>query len=521
MLQVARKNFRAFCLVCCYVAILSAHGSVLYVPDEYPTIQSALNATTAGDSVIVAYGIYPEAVVTPHFNVFLIGVPVVDSSGVSLPIIDPSSLPNPQSLTCLHIQSSNTLIENFELRNGPEMYPRMDPFEGGIRLGGNSVTLRNCTFDSTYTAIRSYEPVSPLTIEHCFFFDVNYSLLCPQTEVHATDCYFLKKGFACAGNSVIAGCVFDSISPGYALNTVGHVTIQSCIFKQHDATGMPTIDAAFMSGLISGNTFLECRPSSGIIVTARNCGAELLIENNRFENIDPYAQSGRAISWGCEDGTHGGSVIYRGNVFTNCSSELGGKCFFGFDSTALEVNQNYFIDNPGNNSTISSTSRNSVYRRNVFIGNQYALNSTFSCDARLNFWGDSSGPYHPTLNPDGLGDRVSDSVLFDSWYPDTSFLINATDERAKLPTQFALFVYPNPFNSTARISLKVADPFIASINLVNILSQLVREIHGGPVYGREEFTINADNLPSGIYFITVRDVIKNSVKSAQKIALIR
>jgi len=521
MLQVARKKIRVFCFVCCYVAILSAHGSVLYVPDEYPTIQSALNASTAGDSVIVAYGSYAEVIVTPHFNVFLIGVPVVDSSGVSLPIIDPSSLPNPQSLTCLHIQSSNTLIENFELRNGSEMYPRMDPFEGGIRLGGNSATLRNCTFDSTYTAIRSYEPVSPLTIEHCSFFDVNYSLLCPQTEVHATDCYFLKKGFSCAENSVIAECVFDSISPGYALNTVGHVTIQSCIFKQHDAIGMPTIDAAFMSGVISGNTFLECRPSTGIIVMARNCDAELYIENNRFENIDPYAQSGRAISWGCEDGTHGGSVIYRGNVFTNCTSDLGGKCFFGSDSTALEVTQNYFIDNPGNNSTISSTSRSAVFRRNVFIENQYAVNSSFRCDARQNFWGDSTGPYHPTLNPDGLGDRVSDSVLFDSWYPDTSFLINATDERANLPTRFSLFVYPNPFNSTTRLSLFVPNSFIGYIELINTLGQRAQEIYRGPLFGQHEFSVNADNLSSGIYFITVRDVIKNSVKSAQKIVLIR
>jgi RHS repeat-associated protein len=36
-------------------------------------------------------------------------------------------------------------------------------------------------------------------------------------------------------------------------------------------------------------------------------------------------------------------------------------------------------------------------------------------DARYNSWGHVSGPYHPTLNPDGLGDRVSDDVLFEPW----------------------------------------------------------------------------------------------------------
>jgi hypothetical protein len=36
-------------------------------------------------------------------------------------------------------------------------------------------------------------------------------------------------------------------------------------------------------------------------------------------------------------------------------------------------------------------------------------------DATNNYWGDASGPYHPTLNAAGLGSRVSDRVLFDPW----------------------------------------------------------------------------------------------------------
>jgi hypothetical protein len=36
-------------------------------------------------------------------------------------------------------------------------------------------------------------------------------------------------------------------------------------------------------------------------------------------------------------------------------------------------------------------------------------------DARYNWWGDASGPYHPTLNPTGTGDAVSDDVNFDHW----------------------------------------------------------------------------------------------------------
>ena len=37
-------------------------------------------------------------------------------------------------------------------------------------------------------------------------------------------------------------------------------------------------------------------------------------------------------------------------------------------------------------------------------------------DARHNWWGHPFGPYHPSLNPEGLGEEVSDDVLFDPWW---------------------------------------------------------------------------------------------------------
>jgi hypothetical protein len=36
-------------------------------------------------------------------------------------------------------------------------------------------------------------------------------------------------------------------------------------------------------------------------------------------------------------------------------------------------------------------------------------------DATHNWWGDASGPYHESLNPDGKGDEVSDNVDFEPW----------------------------------------------------------------------------------------------------------
>jgi len=42
-------------------------------------------------------------------------------------------------------------------------------------------------------------------------------------------------------------------------------------------------------------------------------------------------------------------------------------------------------------------------------------NSAVPYDARGNWWGDPTGPLHPTLNPGGLGNEVSDNILFEPW----------------------------------------------------------------------------------------------------------
>lgn len=52
------------------------------------------------------------------------------------------------------------------------------------------------------------------------------------------------------------------------------------------------------------------------------------------------------------------------------------------------------------------------------------LSSTL-VDVRYNWWGDPSGPYHPTLNPTGLGNEVSDDVLFAPWNQTPTCMFNS------------------------------------------------------------------------------------------------
>jgi RHS repeat-associated protein len=93
-------------------------------------------------------------------------------------------------------------------------------------------------------------------------------------------------------------------------------------------------------------------------------------------------------------------------------------------STPTVIIQNSTIRNHyGNGITTNGVSpaiqSNSIYGNSNGVVNQ---SSSPIVDARNNWWGHDSGPYHPTLNPYGLGNAVSDNVLFDPWIGKTSWL---------------------------------------------------------------------------------------------------
>jgi len=47
--------------------------------------------------------------------------------------------------------------------------------------------------------------------------------------------------------------------------------------------------------------------------------------------------------------------------------------------------------------------------------------NAYTTMARYNYWGSPSGPMHIEENPDALGDRIGDAILFSPWYQDEQF----------------------------------------------------------------------------------------------------
>ncbi len=80
----------------------------------------------------------------------------------------------------------------------------------------------------------------------------------------------------------------------------------------------------------------------------------------------------------------------------------------------LEQNQGCGVHHLYENPAQTLTLRYNTLRDNAG-GGVCNENTGVAIDARQNFWGDATGPYHPTLNPNGQGNAVADNVQFDPW----------------------------------------------------------------------------------------------------------
>ena len=153
------------------------------------------------------------------------------------------------------------------------------------------------------------------------------------------------------------------------------------------------------------------------------------IYNNTFDG----GSSALYIGYGCPENTTVGNHHIYNNTFKNASSAYPDppwpSVYFAYYGSGTgmtflpsTIESNTFEDNDvaiGYSMESDITYPADIIRFNNFDNNTEAVRvfGTYatSVNAENNWWGDASGPYHPTLNPDGSGDQVSDNVDFEPW----------------------------------------------------------------------------------------------------------
>jgi len=155
------KNALA-CLSLALAAGSIASADELIVPDQFPTIQSAIEASVNGDVVIVQPGTYAEQINTLGKAITVRSTDPSDPGIVAQTVIDGSG---GRAISIFTGESVNTVVEGFTVTGG------QSDKGGGLAIFGSDPTIRDMVFTGNQAAQGGavYITVSSSLLERCRF----------------------------------------------------------------------------------------------------------------------------------------------------------------------------------------------------------------------------------------------------------------------------------------------------------------------------------------------------------------
>lgn len=375
------------------------------------SIQSMIDAAMPGDTVSVPPGIYNEQLVIDK-QLTLQGPD--PAQGIAM--VDAASFPSGSTLT---ITSSQVTVRLISFKDGPGP---------GIRGGTpqfpdlEDILIEDCT-------ITGHQQAGVVTIDSCAMeiagnliennglivagFVKAGIFLYPHGPTNITNNIIRNNGgdgiFArnsksglLIENNVIAGNVNSGITLAWDEQNVSIIgnTIEDCGLETDDLNGGIAIVQS-MAETISGNTIENCRQRGLVWVWVPTTGPEpeqvLIVSNqirhNSHDGIYLFSQGPGSFM---PSDIYALKPLMTGNLIEN---NTGAGVFVSNGRPYTPGNANPHLE------------CNSIQENAYGVFNQRAA----IIDAVNNWWGDSSGPYHPTENPEGTGNPVSDNIDFIPW----------------------------------------------------------------------------------------------------------
>ncbi|MFC1857038.1 carboxypeptidase regulatory-like domain-containing protein [Thermodesulfobacteriota bacterium] len=267
------------------------------VPEDFSTIQAAIDAASEGDTILVGPGSYTENIkFTGGINVVL-----QSSDGAENTVIDGGGQDS-----CIELENSaysETVIEGFTIMNGSAEW-----FGGGVScLYGPSPTIKNCIITENKSAyhgggIGAYDSAPTVTdckisgnnakygAGICFSDDTGLSFSVTGSIISDNFSISQGGGIYLKGTSIVENCKVSknySQSSGAAIYGTGTVKITGCVIENNiggsNISGIVTLEST--NGLIeqsiiaeNGGSGIYLRSSSPDII---NC----LIVDNGPQNL--------------------------------------------------------------------------------------------------------------------------------------------------------------------------------------------------------------------------------------------
>lgn len=536
-----------------------ARATIHRVPEDFDTIQQAIDAARTQDTVLVSPGTYYENLTFQGKALTLGSLTLTtgDTTYVSQTVVDGSEAPNPDSASTLYIcEEPDTLsqVVGFTITGGRGMiFDSSSSAEAaGIAILRSNVLIRNCHivengpvisggglllkegnvkvqdtrfvanvagyFGAAFVAVgATVECIGCEICDHEVGVDICVMDSCDfvvrDCQIHHNTVLFSGLTILSSSGRFTANKVFSNTGGHFTFSLItmseGEVNIDSNEIWQNEV-GMGTVSLSYM---------VACSMRWNYI----------------HDNISIWTCAG-IEAFGQPFPTYLYHYIFQNSFVGNTGLRAGAVYISGGRFNFVE---NYFEGNeatePGYAGVVSCIQpHHIIMRRNVIEHNDSLAVAGeiihdlvhWGVDAVENFWGHPSGPHHPVLNPDGLGNAVGDCVRFIPWLLEPPAGTDRPHAPSPIPQAFGLLdPYPNPFNPGVTLPLSVTVPGDFKLEVFDLLGRLIWS-------HTERFTtsgihrvywpgIASDGraIASGIYF--ARTSTKTQCSPARKLVLLK
>lgn len=506
------------------------------------SIQSAVTAASASDTVLIHEGEYFETVV-PYGKNLTIGSEFLtdeDTAHISNTILHPD-LVRPDTGSCVvyaYGESLSSRLVGLRLRNGIGTW--LEPMDwssgsyGGAVLirGSTAASIEWCVIENSTSANGGGIAVfgtsdsdsararfDKSVIRDCFAEYCGGGGFVRTSSITLVNCELRSNGcqdWAAGMHVTSSAACFEKIRFVENYGALGGMflgwsngLIDSCFFDgngndQSFANHPAHLELVYDDVRVSNNVF---RANIGNHKAIFVSDMELHFFGNTIEDNVSTIWSGPLY---LERVT--GQIAYNRFLNNTC---LGGAILVNMSSDVM-IHHNVFSGNQSTDPAYASVlcvNYSPLYITDNFIaGNSGAAVTTVTPNWTVsladNWWGDASGPYDPVRNPLGQGDTLTQSAIqFEPWLttpPDTT---QAARERTRelTSTWELLDSYPNPFNSTLQIRIAGLIGSDFRITLCDLLGREVDTVYRGVLTSPTVTYKPPQGVASGVYFVRATD----------------
>ncbi|MHB0915819.1 MAG: right-handed parallel beta-helix repeat-containing protein, partial [Thermoleophilia bacterium] len=402
------------------------------------SIQEAIDAASAGDTINIAAGTYVENV-TVNKSVELAG------AGQGSTIIKPAtSLPNPcaGSSTCgppitnssnvVVVQANNVVIHDLTVDgDNPAL-------TSGIVRNGADLDARNGIITNHHAGVFSGTEIYDVTVRNIYLRGI-YPSSGGSFNIHDNTVHNVRGDsgsiaiMAWMSAGTISGNTISEANDGIAANhSKGIQFLNNTV--TNSGSGVHTDNAGDGGGvadLLQGNNVSDCDLGGYGVWTFVPYIAPV-VDNNTVTNcavgLSAWGggSSGPLVTTQFTNNIVNGPAKAAGSVGAYITTDTIG---WGYADIAVNFTGNVISGNEtGIYMTADEQSWNPSYTARTitatFSGNEIAGNTvgmdkgtggTINADAVGNWWGDASGPYNAASNASGTGNSIADGIPFISW----------------------------------------------------------------------------------------------------------